>query len=398
MKAALDIVMAWQLRNPGITDPAAAIEEVKASDVVDSTPETNGHVAKRQKKGELTSTLVSHFLRETLKPFFSIKANPEITAAGRKRIGAHQRYQDPEFGDESVMKPWKTEHNRWVLELLLWCCKSVDKKSLEREWGFVIPPLLAVFDDTDTRVRVKGCEMLIAMLGNCPHALLKRTGLAPLFEESLYASVTSLPSLTPEEESIVLLDAALPALLALTDASYPPVDESLHDPARQMTLDTVFRKAVLQPYSHAGEHVRIAEVLMEHLPAILQTMGIDSVKHLKDLVPILSNILSDPLGPGYPPLLLAAARATHAVIGNTWPRILEWKGEVLRGVAICWIRLDEEGGDIDDKALDELKKELRTVADMFRTVVEAQEGGTVSWKEYTEKLVVTDERLEQLFT
>ena len=29
MKPALDVVMEWQLRNPGNTDPAGAIEEVK---------------------------------------------------------------------------------------------------------------------------------------------------------------------------------------------------------------------------------------------------------------------------------------------------------------------------------------------------------------------------------
>jgi tRNA nucleotidyltransferase (CCA-adding enzyme) len=31
MKEALDVVMAWQLRNPDSTDAAAAIEAVKAS-------------------------------------------------------------------------------------------------------------------------------------------------------------------------------------------------------------------------------------------------------------------------------------------------------------------------------------------------------------------------------
>ncbi|KIV99592.1 hypothetical protein, variant [Verruconis gallopava] len=50
MKAALDVVMAWQLRNPDITDPAAAIEEVKLSDVVDTS--TLAPPAKKQKKGQ----------------------------------------------------------------------------------------------------------------------------------------------------------------------------------------------------------------------------------------------------------------------------------------------------------------------------------------------------------
>merc|ERR1712000_293167 len=61
MKSGMDIIMAWQLRNPDLTDSEAAIEEVRASDIITKTPTstkhdtTNGHVAKKQKKGELTS-------------------------------------------------------------------------------------------------------------------------------------------------------------------------------------------------------------------------------------------------------------------------------------------------------------------------------------------------------
>jgi hypothetical protein len=398
MKSAMDIVMAWQLRNPTITDPAAAIEEVKASEIVNSSKkvETNGHVAKKQKKGELTSALVSHFLRDTLKPLFSVKANPEITAAGRKRIGRGAKNDDTDFGDESVTKPWKSNHSSWALDLLQWCCKSLDEKGLEREWGFVIPPLLAVLDDTDTNIRAKGCNMLVTMLSNCSPALLKRTGLAPIFEDSLYASVAYLPSLTPEEESIILLDAALPALLALTNLLHPLPENGAHGPSRQKYLDTILRKAILQPYSHAGEHVRIAQTLLAHLPSILQNHGIDSTKHLKDLIPLLSTILADPLGPAYVPLLHEAAKAMRAVIVNAWPRIMEWRGEVLKGATVCWIRLDEEGGDDNEMAFDELKKELVAAVKALENAVKAHDGGDTVWDAEKEKLVGASGRLEDL--
>jgi tRNA nucleotidyltransferase/poly(A) polymerase len=402
MKGALDIVMAWQLRNPSITAPAAAIEEVKASEIINKPPpdkkkkvEQNGHIAKKQKKGELTSTLVSYFLRETLKPLFSAKANPEITAAGRRRIRQHAKNDELDFEDE-MTKPWKSGHNRWAIELLLWCCNSVDEKVLEREWGYIIPPLLTVLDDTNTKIRAKGCNMLVALLSNCSPALLKRTGLEPLFEESLYASVTYLPSLTPEEESVILLDAALPALLALTSVSHPPAEDDTHDASRQKSLDTILRKAILQPYSHAGEHVRISQTLLSHLPSILQTMGIDSIKYLKDLLPLLSNILSDPFGPAHPPLLLEAARATESVILNAWPRISNWRGEVLKGVTVCWIRLDEEGGEINKRTLQELRKEFKTIIDMVKYVVKAQESSEKTCQEEMDKLMGADGRLKEL--
>ena len=402
MKSGMDIIMAWQLRNPDLTDSEAAIEEVRASDIISKTPTytkhdtTNGHVAKKQKKGELTSALVTHFLRETLKPLFSTQAqNPELTAAGRKRIGkTAARQNDFDFGPEQK-KAWKAASNAWALDLLLWCCRSVSAKTLEREWGFLIPPLLAVLDATDTAVRAKGCNMLSSLLQNCPTALLKRTGLGPMFEESLYASVAYLPSLTPEAESVLLLDTALPALLQLAETSYPAPDGEEHSSPRQKCLDNILRKGFLQPYSHAGEHVRIAEVLLAHLSPLLNALGIDSVKHLKDHVPVLSSILSDPLGSGHPPLLLRAAFALQAIIANGWPRIAQWKGEILKGTSICWIRMEEEGGDIDGIMLRDIKSELKTVANMLASVLEA-DAESSTWENYVKKLIDTDARLEAL--
>jgi hypothetical protein len=399
MKPALDIIMAWQLRNPSITDPATAIEEVRTSDVVSATPasvkaNTNGHVAKKQKKGELTSALVSQFLRETLKPLFSTKApNPDLTTAGRKRIGqAAKRQDDVDFSNQP---PWKLASNAWTLGLLLWCCKCVDGKTLEREWGFIIPPLLAIMDDTETSNRAKGCNMLVAILSTCPPALLKRTGLAPVFEESLYSSVAFLPSLTPEAESVILLNAALPALLELTNVAHPNTQKDDHNSARQKSVDTILRKAILQPYTHAGEHVRIAGVLLKHLPATLTFLGIDSVKHLKDLVPLLSNTLSDPLGPGYPQLLLQASSAMQSVIANAWPRIEYWSADILKGVCVCWIRLEQEGDDIDSSVIESLRDSLKDVVSMLSSIL-ANSGAENTWRADVQRLADADGRLKTL--
>ncbi|EOD43557.1 putative trna nucleotidyltransferase protein [Neofusicoccum parvum UCRNP2] len=74
MKSALDVVMAWQLRNPGVIDPTEAIEEVR----VQRQTEDSGSVKQQagKKKGELTSHLASHFLRLTIRPLFMKAQNP----------------------------------------------------------------------------------------------------------------------------------------------------------------------------------------------------------------------------------------------------------------------------------------------------------------------------------
>lgn len=398
MKSALDIVMAWQLRNPSITDPAEAIVQVADNEDVTKSIRGEGkdrHIAKKQKKGELCSALITHFLRQTLKPLFSqAKSNPEITAAGRKKIGEPVS-RKADFMDEEVTKPWKYKEV-WALDMLHWICTSLDENVVEREWGFLIPPILSVLDDTDVKIRARGCDMLQLLLEATPSPLLKRTGLAPLFAESLYISTTYLPSLTEEEDAINILEAALPALLILSKAAFPPpisriVDEKAYI-ASTASLTTLLRQGILTPYRNASEHVQIAETLLLQIPPVLDALGIESVRFLKDLISMLVAIMIEPLGAKFPPLLLASTKAMQGVVENAWPRVGFWRSEILKGIVGCWVSVVEEGEGGD---LEEIKRGLRELAKLVRVVTEKEEG--VEWDGEVRELILADDRLEELF-
>jgi tRNA nucleotidyltransferase/poly(A) polymerase len=415
MGPALDVLVAWQFRHPGITDPTSAIEEIKTSNVL-SKFHANGarkgtsvgreKNSNGKKQGELTQALLSHFLRQELKPLFAQTTSSrrnEITTAGRKKIDEPLRRrfddEDPIFDDKKV-KPWKYR-DTWALDLLAWCCKSLDEKSVEMEWGFLIPPLLTVMDDMDLRVRVRGCEMLTDLLDATPSGLLAKTGLAPLFEENLMVSLSYLPTLTPEDESVVILGVTLRALLSLADCAYPaPPSGQRPNEKRMKFLDKILRHGILRPYAHVSEYVRVVEVLFCYLPSVLEKMGIDSVKHVKDLLPLLANVLAEPLGPTYPNLLLVATKALQFVILNAWPRISFWEGEILKGVTVCWVRVLEDMENRADnenkRVLGEVMDELKVCVEMVRAVMDS-EGKAESFQADVKKLVSTDEKLEFLF-
>lgn len=224
--------------------------------------------------------------------------------------------------------------------------------------------------------------------------------------------LTYLPSLTPENESVMLLDKTYPALLALANVMFPPSSASttISTPPRPPTtkkaeenprtcekfLDTLLRQGILAGFAHAGEHVRIAEVLLKHLVPLLEAMQISSVKHLKHILPLLSNVLAEPLGPAYPPLLRAAAKAVQAVQLNAWPRIAVHRGEVLRGVTVCWIRVCEQGqrGGEEAVELEAVKQELRTCVEMLAAVLKEDQDADL--QKEAAMLVEADERLSGL--
>ncbi|KAF1990862.1 poly A polymerase C-terminal region-like protein [Aulographum hederae CBS 113979] len=367
MKPALDVVMAWQLRNPDATAPDGAISDVKAY---------------LEKEGELTSSLIDHMLKLTIRAkFVRSPQNPSVTAAGRINTGGEQSRRQQNLLDEEE-KPWKSAPE--VLSLLKWVVENLSPKSVELHWPLLVPPILALTDDYEIKYKAIGCSLLQKLLEVTPPPLLHRTGLAKVFEESLLPCLTYLPTLTPEAESVEILSAAFPALLQLVrtqfpaaslsgDQNQPPPNEFSRTKAR--ALDNILRTGIFTAYAHAGEHVRIASVLLTHLRSITEELGIESVRHLKDVLPLLCRILSDPFGTAYMPLLVAATKAMRTVTWEGRERIRWWRSQVLSGLANCWIlvRAQETSGHVDKgdfAALkEELKDELRKTAGVLREVV-----------------------------
>ncbi|KAF2019908.1 poly A polymerase C-terminal region-like protein [Aaosphaeria arxii CBS 175.79] len=382
MKDALDVVMAWQLRNPEVKDPTEAIEAVKTT-----------------RNSELSSRLASHFLTLTVRPLFSQAktANPTLTAAGHKAPSRDTRGKS-KSPDDTSNEPWKDDRNYFVIELLRWSITSLDGKGLETNWGLIVPPILKMTDDIEIEWKATGCELLTRLLQRTPSPLLSRTGLGSVFEETLLPLFTYIPTLTPEPSSQALLSQVHPALLALTNVMHPPSPSSPQSTPRTTALSKILRTGILSPLFHAPPtaHPRLAQTLLSHLPPLLAAMGISSTTHLQPLTALLSDVLAEPLGLAYPPLMVTAARCYLRVMENAWPRVGLHRGEIMRGVAFAWIRCVEDDGKTGE--VEELKGALREVVEMLEAVVRVEEGGLWDvWVEEKKGLVEADERLRGLF-
>ncbi|KAK8211984.1 hypothetical protein IWZ01DRAFT_569393 [Phyllosticta capitalensis] len=406
MKDALDVVMAWQLRNPDIHDPSEAIEEVRI--YRQNNPQVDVAAKTSKKKGELTSHLASHFLQLTIRPLFAKAHNPAITAQGRRTIQANQpRSHRALMEDETETKPWKDEKNKHVLSLLRWVLLTLAPDRIERSWPLLIPPILTLVDDHEPKYKTVGCELLHRLLDMTSPQLLARTGLEPVFRDALEPCLSYLPTLTPEAESTPLLNAAYPAYIALTKLTTPlpavSSSQSSQSPlspahvAHANALAAILSSHILPDLAHQTTittHVGSARTLLSHLRAILPDLGVHAVKLLKDLVPLLSTILSDPLGPAAPPLLADAARALQCVVLAAWARVWHWRAEVLRGVVVAWVRLAAE----KDDAAENVRRELRGCVQLLKRVVDTgEENERREWEGEVGQLVQKEERLKWLF-
>jgi tRNA nucleotidyltransferase (CCA-adding enzyme) len=391
MKSALDIVIGWQLVNPDVDSVEAALSEVNLqikSEYKDETPRLG-------KKGGLTIALINGFLNVTLRVIFTQKRHPDLTEKGRRNINATIEGRSRAAFDEEP-KPWKS--NPWAVELLSWVCRHLEPGMPEKVWGELIPPVLALLDDVDAVTKAQGCVCLGYILKNTGTDMLNRTGLIPVFEESLYAAASMLPTLTPQDDSVVLINAAYPALLALANAAHPKPtkDSGASDAVRNKFLRKILRQGFLAGFNHAGEHVLVAKALLDQLPPILDNMGVDSVIQLKDMVPLLSSILDDPFATASTPLLLSALRAEKAVVRNAWPRVWNWRGDLLGGLCGLWMRMaeEEEEGN-EQEAFEDLRKECREVAEKVNFAVRWSEMRQ-DWPSELSGLIETEPALAEL--
>jgi hypothetical protein len=147
-----------------------------------------------------------------------------------------------------------------------------------KNWHLCIPPLLTLLDDPSTVVRVRGLHILRDMLERISSKMLQQTGLGEVFEDAVMPTLLFLPELTPVDESLSLLTSAYLALSSLGEARYPTKEERSN---KMKFLDIIMRQGVLQGFIHSGDNVRIAELLVEEIIALFDSMGIHAVKYLK---------------------------------------------------------------------------------------------------------------------
>lgn len=332
------------------------------------------------------SSILTGLLQQRIKPVFARKKNPAITQQSRKAIDPLPSAATAHNDIDADAKPWKYRDS-YCVTVLQWVLKHLDESSVQANWPLIIPPLLALIDDSSAKYKVKGCNFLAIFLQRCPSILLERTGLGEIFENAVMPCLLSLPSLTEEAESLQMLKATYPSLISLALVRFPG---EKHQAARIKALDKILRNGTLRGYAYAGEHVKIAELLVNELTVLVKELGVESVKHLKHILPLLTGILAAPFATAYPPLLQASVKAVQTIIIADWPRIAHHRGEILKCVTICWCRIGDE--EAQSQELNEVREGIKQAVQLLTCVVTRD----VKVAEEYQTLINSDGRLRDL--
>ncbi|KAE8450432.1 hypothetical protein EG329_006507 [Mollisiaceae sp. DMI_Dod_QoI] len=373
--------------------------------------------------------IIDHVLQSFIRPLFSRSKPDTITSTGRKAMPTSAPSRKHDIGAlDRASKPWRYEAPHSVT-VFSWAVKYASQEIITAYWNMFIPPLLSLLDTPTTSILVRGLGTLSAFLPKFSSKLLQQTGLGEVFEGAVMPTLLYLPSITPLEESVQILPAAFEALFILVDIRFPsstssstiisaPTSSGIVTTSSQTAstkpntpdqriafLDRLLRKGVLMPHLHAAEHPQITTILLSSLSTLVSIMGIHTVKHLKDILPILTEVMTDPFAGARPEGLREGVRCLRSVILNAWPRIGIRSGghgmEAIRMLVVCWKRVNEadEGDSIDEERgqiLEEVQDEIKVVGRLLVKAIEAVDSG-IDIKLELKPLFMVDTNLGNLF-
>lgn len=234
--------------------------------------------------------------------------------------------------------------------------------------------------------------------------VLLQTGLGSVFEDAVTPTSMFIPTITELEESVFLLPSAYSALFALFRTLWPSTtpnkDAENHEIDREkyQFLDRMLRKGILPAYQHCSTIPEIVEILLVQLRKIVELMGMYSVKHLSQILPLLGAVLTDPFASSRPNLLLAGTKCLQAVVFNSWPRMIveSHRREVIKMLCLCWKHIGEAEEEEIDAGLAEVRKEMKEAGRWFVAAAKVAEEYNVIRRELGE-LVGADRTLIELF-
>lgn len=268
---------------------------------------------------------------------------------------------------------------------------------LREQFPLLIPPVLKLLDSPSNSIRIHTLQFLPILFSRMGQKLLLQTGLGDVFESTIHPVLLSLPTLTPVEDTLKLLPAGYKALYALCDARWPDeeggrvsnsvtiIPDHIKNASKSPTqlrlafLDQIVRHGILPAHLHCQEIPAVVEILILQMGIIISKMKIWGVKHLKDVLPILSNILMNPFFPDTSPsLVLTTLKTLRQIILVLWPRIsiIEHRFVILQALGSLYsiVRLDgNENNGEKEKVYGEIRKELQGTGRVFTAAVQTAE-------------------------
>lgn len=243
----------------------------------------------------LIERVIIEELQTSLEDLRGLKIGSGVDRAGRRRE------QKMKILGKLVGKDMSDSHDKLIdfvkshqTDLALVQALVLVSDSLERNWRYILPMLLAFLDCNDFFIRREACLVLLELCARLSEVdedkednILIKSQTEPFLRERIVPLMLSLPSLTPDAESVALVDVSYDALLQMVEVAYTDLDLNLH-------LASILNDYIIPSMTKVQDHPQVLDVLVDKLCRVVVASADFATVICKQIIFALLSILMDP--------------------------------------------------------------------------------------------------------
>lgn len=288
---------------------------------------------------ELESTLI-HQIELGLTKLRGLKLQTSIDRGGRKTSHKLKVLGKLVGKSMSNSQDKMTEFKRTNVTDLGILYTLIQLGRIELNWRFIFPYLLPFFDDIDFYVRREACLCLIEICDQLKDTqgdnIIIKSQTESILRDSIIPLILSLPSLTPVDESIDLVDISYNALLKLLETNFKNELEF------NLQLSSVLNDYILPSMSKVQDNPEILIVILSKLEMVIQLAGPYLLVLSKQIIFTILSTLMDPYIIHSNDAVLKLLKILSICLSvNTGDRLEEYKFNVLGCLGVVLRRTDD---------------------------------------------------------
>ncbi|KAI8580489.1 hypothetical protein K450DRAFT_237277 [Umbelopsis ramanniana AG] len=281
----------------------------------------------------------NHMLKEHLVSILETQVRPSFQKHTHPALD--KRLQNGRYVDKSMDFDFH-ENQTWkqievsgfsAIDVIEWIIERASAEQLQPVYHMVAPPILIVLDDYESNYKLRGVQLIQAVLRKVEPVTLRRSGLGNVFLESLFQCLTYVHG-----------ESANPRLV---EASYSCCRDliNLLESETSKERSRLYEKLVVEGLllSQSSEMLDIQLINMKEVPPIFSELGIISVQYLKPILQLICENLQRPYS--NMDLKIASASALLVMLQSCTPRIPAYRGQIIIGLLNSWIMVQNDQND-----------------------------------------------------
>ncbi|KAJ2780574.1 hypothetical protein GGI15_003499 [Coemansia interrupta] len=231
---------------------------------------------------------------------------------------------------------WKS--NPQCIACFSWALDKLLPEDTVDAISYILPVILALLDDYDTRAKTRGVNLAIVLLGKCSDEFLRKSGIAGMIEKSIEGSLI----FRSDNDGLELLGTSFRASIQLTRIQYTQKSDPRYTEHWWKLAGKIVSNSL-----YVSDNVAALTVLCANVSAICEALGPATARYLRPFIGLLTKGLHSPahMNPKLCQLHQVSLEQINAIANVCPQRIHVYAAEIIAALAYSWTTAKDASSD-----------------------------------------------------